>query len=89
MFPKKFMGRRVVGIMQDCTLSSNAINSCTLSFPVKLSHTPAFTVFYERKIVTIQHHIQLHIKVISEMLKRNEENCRINILKTGTDYTDK
>lgn len=33
-----------------------------------------------------QYHIQIHIKVISKMLKINGENCGMNMLKTGNDY---
>lgn len=37
------------------------------------------------KIITGHHHIQLHMKVTSEMLKRKGENRGMNMLKKGTD----
>lgn len=40
------------------------------------------------KIITGQYHSHLYMEFISEMLKRKEGNCGMNMLKAGTDYLD-
>lgn len=80
---------KVFGIMQDCTWPSNATSNYVLSFSVKQLQAETSTAFfYQRKSITRKYHIQLYINVTSEMLKRNKENCGINILKTGTILTN-
>lgn len=67
-------------------MAFRAIMTKLFPFQKIISCTTCHRVPPSEKDHTGQYHIQIHIKVISKMLKVNGENCGMNVLKTGTDY---